>query len=396
MAGPGNVVGSFEAFRDGKLNQRILHVGYSDQFFHVCRELEVPLLTLTTHRHPEPVEYGDLRVESIPDPFAGTSGLRYQAAHAALAGTIIARARQFKANVVVVSTEPYPLLLQPLKLLGARLVLTMHCTLWPQWKPTSTLTQLLRRTQWPFYRTFDAILSASRLCSDQIREVTRAPPPIVEFLPQMRGEVFDGIAPPDAHAEQFRVIFVGRVEADKGVFHLLEIAERARAAGRTNIAFDICGDGSALPELRRRVAEAGLSSVQLHGWCDAERLRAAFSRAHLSIVPTTADFVEGFNQVVVESLLAGRPVVTSKVCPAVDYVRPGIVVVPPDDVDAYTRAILQLADDRARFAALQEACTPVSRKFLDPRLAYAAALRRTLLALRANQTPEPLEVPFEA
>jgi len=160
--------------------------------------------------------------------------------------------------------------------------------------------------------------------------------------------------------------------------------------------FDVCGDGSALPELRRRVAEAGLSSVELHGWCDADRLRALFSRAHLSIVPTTSDFVEGFNQVVVESLLAGRPVVTSKVCPAVDYVRRGVVVVPPDDVDGYARAILELAGDRARFAQLQEACAPVSRKFLDPRLAYAAALRRTLLALQTREPPVPLEIPFDA
>jgi glycogen(starch) synthase len=396
MGGPGDVAGSLEAFRDGQLNPRIPHVGYSDQFFSVCRELDIPLLTLTTHRGSAPVECGDLRVETIPDTFLGTAGLRYQAAHASLARTVISRSRQFKANVAVVSTEPYPLLLQPLRLLGVRLVLTMHCTLWPQYKPLSTTTRLLQRTQWPFYRTFDAVLSASRLCSDQIREVTRAPPPIVEFLPQMRGEVFEGIPAPDAAAETFRVIFVGRVEADKGAFHMLEIASRLRAAGRTDVAFDVCGDGGALPELRRRVAEAGLTSMHIHGWCEAAALRALFSRAHLSIVPTTSDFVEGFNQVVVESLLAGRPVVTSKICPAVDYVRSGVVVVPPDDVAGYADAILGLASDRARFAELQRACAAASRKFLDPSVAYAAALRRTLLALRANHRPAPLEIPFEA
>ncbi len=34
-----------------------------------------------------------------------------------------------------------------------------------------------KRTQWPFYRTFHSVLSASRLCSDQIRRVTKTPPP---------------------------------------------------------------------------------------------------------------------------------------------------------------------------------------------------------------------------
>ena len=40
-------------------------------------------------------------------------------------------------------------------------------------------------------------------------------------------------------------------------------------------------------------------------------MREMFRQAHVLIVPTTTDFIEGFNQVVVEGVLAGRPVITS-------------------------------------------------------------------------------------
>jgi len=395
LAGPGDAGASLEAFRSGTLNSSIMHVGYSDQFFRVCRELEIPSLVLTTNSRIDEVEYGNLRVEKIKDDFKGTSGARYQAAHVSFARTVLTKARRFKANVVVVQMAPYPLLLSPLRVLGARLVLAMHCTLWPQFKSPSTTTRFARQTQWPFYRLFDTILSASRLCSDQIRQVTSAPPPIVEFLPLMRGESFERISAPELASEKFRVVFVGRTEADKGVFELVEIASRLRAAGKTNISLDICGDGGALPELRRRVADANLSSVTLHGWCDAEQLHDVFSRSHLSIVPTTSNFVEGFNQVIVESLLAGRPVLTSKVCPAVDYVRSAVVQVPPDDVGAYTDAIVALAADRARYAALQRACAAVSRKFLDPAFGFGSGVRQMLLAFQAKSKPASFEIPFD-
>ena len=42
-----------------------------------------------------------------------------------------------------------------------------------------------------------------------------------------------------------------------------------------------------------------------------------------------------------EAILAGRPVITSPVCPALDYVRDAAVEVSPDNIEQYCEAILE-------------------------------------------------------
>jgi glycosyltransferase involved in cell wall biosynthesis len=111
------------------------------------------------------------------------------------------------------------------------------------------------------------------------------------------------------------------------------------------------------------------------------------------VVPTTVEFVEGFNQVVVEALLAGRPVITSSVCPAVEYVEPAVLQVPPDDGDAYERAILTLADDAATYERLRAACEPVCRKFLDDATSFRTALRHVLSAVAEGRPITPRHLP---
>ena len=102
------------------------------------------------------------------------------------------------------------------------------------------------------------------------------------------------------------MIFVGRVEPDKGVLDLVEIADQLRTSGDL-VHFHVCGMGSALEALKARLVERHLETAfTLHGWCDLEKLRSVYARSQLATVPTRSDFVEGFNQVFVEAVLAGR------------------------------------------------------------------------------------------
>ena len=66
-----------------------------------------------------------------------------------------------------------------------------------------------------------------------------------------------------------------------------------------------------------------------------------FASSHAVIVPTTSRFEEGFNMVCAEAILAGRPVITSAVCPALAYIREAAIEVQPDNIDQYYQAILQ-------------------------------------------------------
>ncbi len=77
-----------------------------------------------------------------------------------------------------------------------------------------------------------------------------------------------------------------------------------------------------LADLRAAVKEADLADVfRCHGHCNKPIMRQMYANSHVVIVPTTGDFIEGFNQVIAEAILSGRPVITSAVCPAIAYVR---------------------------------------------------------------------------
>jgi glycosyltransferase involved in cell wall biosynthesis len=237
-----------------------------------------------------------------------------------------------------------------------------------------------------------AVLSASTAVTAQVEAVAGpGGAPIVEFLPLYRRALYAGVAAADARASVLRVLFVGRVESDKGVFDLFEAALRLR--DRADLAFDVCGDGSALPELERRVGAAGIGErFVLHGWCDRPKLVEILSRAHVGCVPTPSSFKEGFNQAALEMILAGRPVVTSAAIPALDYVGRAVREVPPDDPAGLARAFVELAEDRDAWERLRQACPGEGEKFFNHETSYGAALGSVLADLSEGRPIRPRRI----
>jgi glycosyltransferase involved in cell wall biosynthesis len=178
------------------------------------------------------------------------------------------------------------------------------------------------------------------------------------------------------------------VEADKGVFEILRMAQDLRAAGHADIEVDVCGTGSALDRLVAEARAAGLEGVfRCHGHCLREKMRQMYASCHVVIVPTTADFVEGFNQVVVEAVLSGRPVIASSVCPALAYVRDAVLEVAPGDVKGYGAAVLRLRDEPGLREAMTKACEGLKAQFLDVRRGWAGAFRHVVRAYLSGRPP---------
>jgi glycosyltransferase involved in cell wall biosynthesis len=400
LAGAGDAFHTFREWKDGRPDAKSSHVTYSSQFYDVCRELGAGALVLCSNRNapPEPLTNGSITLESRPDWLAGATRFRYQERQWAFARSVIADVERFGANVLVTQDQPHLFLYAGLRLRGVSIIQILPCVLWPTHAPRSATNRVVTSLLGLLYPNLcDAILTMSAEIDRQVEAVTRAArrqaPPIANYFPHYLPEMYGGL-PPAERGPVVRFMFVGRVEADKGVFALLDIASRLRARGRHDIAFEICGSGTALDELRRRTAAENLEATfVIKGWCDRDKLREVYARSYAVVVPTTVQFVEGFNQVVVEALLAGRPVITSNVCPAVDYVAPAILQVPPDDVDAYERAIVQLADDVELHGRLRQACEPVCRKFLDESTNFRAALRHALTAVAARQPMTPRLLP---
>jgi glycosyltransferase involved in cell wall biosynthesis len=200
----------------------------------------------------------------------------------------------------------------------------------------------------------------------QVRSLTDAD--VVLHLPTWSPEQFAGIPAP-VWSSHFRAIFVARIEANKGVFDVLGMARLL-----PGYLFDVCGNGGALEEARRQAPP----NVTFHGFCDQAQLRDAMGKAHVAIVPTRADCEAGFEMTCAEAILSGRPLITSAVCPALEYLRPASIEVEPENVAEYAAAIKRLAVDEAFYGRLRSACEPLQAQFFDPENSWLTAARKAL------------------
>lgn len=389
-AGPGDIVGTFDHWNEGRPDPGQVAHTYSGQFFDACRDLGSPGYAESSNLRPDSRQVGLIRVENRPIP-RFRSPLSYHAAMLVTALRTTWHSLRFRADVAVISSgTTHWFLLIPLAILGVRVVPTLHCVLYPKHQPLKRSSRMILRLDSVFLSRFaSAIMCVSRDIEQQVGELTGGRHPQVScFMPTYHADQFEGIAPADWNSRPFRVLFAGRIERSKGVFDLLEIAERFDREGVSDIEFDLCGSGSMLEELRGRVHQAGLvDRFRCHGHCDRDTMRAMFERSHAVIVPTTSSFIEGFNKVVAESILSLRPVVTSSICPALDQVQSAAIEVPPDDVRAYGDALLALSRDEHRYEALRSACCSIRSPFFDPEHSW----RRTLIRVVSDLGGRPVD-----
>lgn len=400
-AGPGDVVGTYRHWKVGFDDPSQVSLTYSGQFFDLCREIGARSHVISSCARRDLLIDGDFTIEHRPRPWPNARGIFYHLVTIWAGLRFVVAALRFRADVAVVAEgTSHWFVLSLLALRGVRVIPSLFCTLWPKFQEPKRFQQLINRLNGRFFRRrATAILSASEDIDKQVRRVTGdGGPAILRFLPTYRPDTFAAISPPPAEGGPFRVLFAGRVERDKGVFDLLEVARRLRDRGQSGIVFDLCGSGSALEALREAVKEAGLEEIfQVHGYCLRDRMQSMISRSHALIVPTTTDFIEGFNQVVVEGILAGRPVITSAVCPAIEYVRAAVIEVEPGRIDGYAEAIVKLATDPELYRDKQAACAVLQPQFYRSETGWGAALGHALPAHSCHRdgiispsTPRPV------
>jgi glycosyltransferase involved in cell wall biosynthesis len=386
-AGPGNVLGTYQNWLNGQDDVSQVAVTYSSQFFDACRKLNAQGYVISSCAEKGVLQDEQFKIEHRPHPTQYMSGVRYHLGQIWYGLRLAASALRWRADVAVVADgTTHWFVLWALPHLGIKLVPSLHCVLWSKYLTRRPLEKLISSFNRYTFANSLRILAVSNDIAQQVRQLTSVHPPIQEFLPLYRRGEFHDVKPPSADRSVFRVLFIGRIEVNKGVFNLLDIAKRFAAEGR-QIHFDLCGTGSALHALQQAAIEAKLeTSFVCHGYCNKPQIRKRLGESHVVISPTTTAFVEGFCKVVAEGILAGRPVITSTVCPALSYVQPAVVEVKPNDINGYGDALLKLCDDSEFYEMKRRACLEVQDQFYNWSFSWETALQSTLLAAQAAKT----------
>lgn len=140
--------------------------------------------------------------------------------------------------------------------------------------------------------------------------------------------------------------------ANKQGLEIIPAAARA-LAGRSDLAFVICGEGPFLPELKRLAQ--GLDNVQFHPLQPRDRLSDLMGLASIHLLPQIAGAADLVLPSKLTNMLAsGRPVLATAApgTALADEVTGCGEITPPGDADAFARALAALLDAPARAAAL--------------------------------------------
>jgi len=383
-AGPGDVIEAHKYWKQGEHFPSEVSITFSSQFEDFCKEIGAEAYIIASHHRKEILRDGPFTLEHRPKPMKGARGAGYHVSQFLYAIGLLGTALRFRANVAVIdSGSTHHFLTSLFWLMGIRVVPVLHNTIWPPgYPPTRPVPRLVLWLDSLFFRWVPtATIGVSPECTRQVEQITRGRHrPLRQIRAQFRREHFEKIptAPPPEQ-RPFRIMFIGRVDRVKGVFDILEMAQKVEARAPGQVRWEICGSGPHLEELRQRCREMGLDSVvHIRGWTSLPDLIDVYARSHCSIVPTRSNMPEGLTQTAAEAILANRPVITNPVNPALEVLRPACVAARTNDVDSYVEGILKLLDDPVGYNALCQSCSKLQEQFYDREQGLASVLKQVI------------------
>jgi glycosyltransferase involved in cell wall biosynthesis len=140
-----------------------------------------------------------------------------------------------------------------------------------------------------------------------------------------------------------RLLFLGWLERDKGVFELIEACRRLASARRFEL--DIAGEGNASAEARALVMRHGLTEVvRFRGWLRGDELVQTLGDSDVLVLPSWA---EGLPNAMIEAMAAGLAVLVTSVgaIPEVITDRVSGMLVEPRNVESLARAMDEIIRD---------------------------------------------------
>jgi glycogen(starch) synthase len=372
--GPGDIINAYKAeyltFEEIKHTTDV-SLAFSNLFIGACRKQGASVYAVSLNLRKDTLDDNDVHLEHRPmSSLCSRGGVFWHIGNILYQLSLLATALKIRADIVFIAEAGNYWVWSLARFAGISVVPMLHCALWPSgFRPRGFVASFLQGLNgWFWRRIAFASVVVSPECERQIEEVGKGKihGPILVGLSLFKPVVFAYTAVPPANKQPFRIMFAGRIEVGKGIFDLLEIASILDSDCSGEFHFEVCGDGSAFKDLRAEIISRNLGNIiSLLGRLDRKEMTEAYGRSHAVIVPTTSAFAEGMCQVAIESILSGRPLISSRLCHALDYIGDAVEEAEPNDVESYVRAIRRLAENEEHYEMKRASCERLSLPFFD-------------------------------
>ena len=205
----------------------------------------------------------------------------------------------------------------------------------------------------------DTVVALGGAWSDRLREIQ----PSARLISVPNGIPIVGTGARAGDGDPVHVVYLGRMHPDKGTYVLLEAWARL-VADSPHARLTLAGNDE-IERTRAEVARLGLQeSVTVREWLSPAEVRELLGTAHVLTLPSRN---EGQPMSVLEAMARGMCVVATAVGGIPDLVEDGTsaLLVPPDDVDALTKALWTAVSDADTRHRLGDAALARARAAFD-------------------------------
>jgi glycosyltransferase involved in cell wall biosynthesis len=224
------------------------------------------------------------------------------------------------------------------KVLGKKILLLVH-----GWDPDCERA-IRRRFAWLFravYFKADAIIVLASEFQERLRDLGYTGQIFVETTAIENG--LTELPRSRSARRRFRVLFLARIERDKGVLEAIEAFGQAKAK-HPEMEMVVAGDGPLLEGAQEYTRRQGIENVSFWGHVSGARKVEAFMSADCYLFPT---YHEGMPISVLEAMACGLPVITRPVGGLKDLVKHGQMGFLEDSVRpaAFAELLSRLVED---------------------------------------------------